>query len=78
MQKLYIKTHYLVSCSPRSRRATPASILTGKTIMQFSRMRNFVLLAQNRTIFAVQMPATVSTLHSKFQLIRARRFRDTV
>ena len=36
--------------------------------MQFSRIRNIVLLVQNRTIFAVQIPATVSTPHSKFQL----------
>jgi len=73
---LLIKTHGSVSCGPRSRHTTPASILTGRTIMQFSRMHNFVLLVQNWTVFAVQMPASVSTSHSKFQLNRARRFRD--
>jgi len=65
-----------VSCGPRSRRAKPAIILTGRTKTQFLRIRNFVLLAQNQTIFAVEMPATVSTLYSNFQLNRARRFRD--
>jgi len=71
-----IKTHGSVSCGPRSRHATPASILTGRTKMQFSRIRNFMLLVQNRMIFAVEMPSTVSTPHSKFQLNCARSFRD--
>ena len=42
--KLYlIKTHGSVSCGPRSRRATPVSILTGRTKMQFSHLRSSVL-----------------------------------
>jgi len=72
-EKLLIKTHGSVLCSPRSQRAIPMSILTGRTIM---RIRNFVLLVQNWTIFAVQMPATVSTPHSKFQINCTRGFQD--
>jgi len=52
------------------------SILTGKTITQFSLMRNFVLLKRNSTIFAVEMSSTISTPHSKFQLNCARHFQD--
>ena len=73
---LSIKTHGSVSCGPRNRCATPVSILTGRTIMRFSRICTFVMLVRNRTIFAVEMPSTVSTPHFKFQLNRARHFRD--
>jgi len=70
-----IKTHSSVLCGPRSWRTTPVSILTGRTIMQFSHIHNF-MLERNRTIFAVEMPSTGSTPHFKFQLNCARRFRD--
>jgi len=70
---LQIKTHGTsVSCGPRSRRTTPVSILTGRAIMRLSCVCNFVLLVRNRTIFAVEMPSTVNTPHSKFQLNHAR------
>ena len=39
-----IKTHGSVSCGPRSRRATPVSILTGRTKTQSSHLRSSVLL----------------------------------
>ena len=48
-----IKTHASVSCGPRSQCATP-SILSGRTIMWFSQICNFVMLVRNRTIFAVE------------------------
>ena len=38
-----IKTHGSVSCGPRSRRATPVSILTGRKKTQFSHLRSSVL-----------------------------------
>jgi len=44
--------------------------------MQFLRTRNFMLLGWNQTIYAVEFPSTVSTPNPKFQLNRARRFRD--
>jgi len=59
-----IKTHSSVPCGPRSRCATPMSILTRRTITQFSCKCNFVLFVRNQAIFAVEMPSTVSTLHS--------------
>ena len=71
-----IKTHNSVSCGQRSQRATPVSKLTGRTMMQFSCICNFMLLVQNWTIFAVEISSTVSTPHSKFQLNRARRLWD--
>ena len=39
-----IKTHGSVLCGPRSQRATPVSILTGRTITQFLHTCNFELL----------------------------------
>ena len=69
-------TRFSVSCGPRSQHATPISILTGRTIMQFSCIRKFLLLVQNWTIFAVKMPSTISTPHFKFQLNHAKRFWD--
>ena len=50
------------------RHVTPMSILTGRTTTQFLHIHNFVLLLRNRKIFAVEMPHSVSALHSKFQL----------
>ena len=44
--------------------------------MQILHIRNFVLLVRNWMIFAAEMPSTISTPHSKFQLNCARRFRD--
>ena len=38
-----IKTHGSVSCSPRSRRVTPVSILTGRKKTQYSHLRSSVL-----------------------------------
>ena len=72
----FIKTHGSVLCGPRSRHATPVDILTGRTIKWFSCICNIVLLVQNQMIFAVEMPSTVSTTHSKFQLSRPRCFWD--
>jgi len=54
LESFFIKTHGSVSCGPRSRRATPASsrhTVVCRTKTQFSRIRNFVLLVQNKTIF---------------------------
>ena len=76
LQQLIMKTHGSVSCGPRSWSATPVRILTERTIIRFSRIFNFVMLERNWTIFAVEMPSTVSTPHFKFQLNRARHFRD--
>jgi len=47
---------------------------TGRTVMQFLRICNFVLLVRNQTIFAVEMASTISTPHSKFQLNRPRQY----
>ena len=41
--------------------------------MQFSHIRNFVLLVRNRTI---EMPSNVGTPHSEFQINHAKHFRD--
>ena len=46
LQNLIIHTQGSVSCGPRSQRTTPMSILTGKTVMQFSSIHNFLLLVQ--------------------------------
>ena len=54
-----IKTHGSVSCGLRSQCATPVSILTGRTIMRFSLICNFVMLVRNRMIFAVELPPSV-------------------
>ena len=67
-----IKTHGSVSCGPKSQHATPLSILTKRTVTQFSHICNFVLLVQNWAIFAVEMPYTVSSPYSKIQVSRAR------
>ena len=69
-------THGSVSCGPRSWCATTMSILTGRTIMQFSRIGNFVMLVRNW--MAVEVPSTTSTPHFKFQLNRARHFRPKI
>jgi len=66
-------SRYTVVCRV-AQEASPLSILTGRTIMRFLRIRNFMLVLRSRTIFAVEMPSTVSTLHSKFQLNCTRHF----
>jgi len=50
---IIIKTHGSVSCGPRNRCTQPVSILTERTILQFSRIHNFQLLVQNQMILAV-------------------------
>jgi len=60
-----IKIYSSVSCGPRSWRTTPVSILTGRTIMQFLRIHNFLLLVRNRMIFAVKMPSTTFKISTK-------------
>ena len=42
------------------------TILTGRTITQFSCICNFMLLVWNQTIFAVEVPSTISTPYFKF------------
>jgi len=69
-------SHASVSCGPRSWHTTPVNIWTGRPITQFLCIHNFVVLLQNSTIFAVEMPSTISTPHSKFQLNHSRRFWD--
>ena len=71
-----IKTHGSVSCSPRSRRITPMSILTGRKKMQFSHLRSSVLPWWNKTIFAVDTPSSFSTPHSKLERNRFKRSQD--
>jgi len=64
-----IKTHGSVSRSPRSWRATPVSILTGRTIMQFLHIRNFVLLQKSSDFCC-------GDVDFQFQLNHVRHFRD--
>ena len=61
---LYQDTQWCV-VQPKKLAATPLSILTGRTKMQFSRTCTFTLLLQNWPIFAVEMSSIVSTPHSK-------------
>ena len=76
-QVLYIKTHVSVSCGPRSRRATPESILTGRTKTSFSHLCISVITYLIKTKFATQLPASQGSLHSKFEGNRSSHFRDT-
>ena len=73
----YIKTHGSVSCGPRSRRATPVSILTGRTKTSFSHLCISVITYLIGTTFATQLPASQGSLHSKFEGNRSSHFRDT-
>ena len=73
----WIKTHGSVSCGPRSRRATPVSILTGRTKTSFSHLCISVITYPIGTKFATQLPASQSSLHSKFEGNRSSHFRDT-
>ena len=72
-----IKTHGTVSCSPRSQRATPVSILTGRTKTSFSHLCISVITYPIRTKFVTQLPASQGRLHSKFEGNRPSHFRDT-
>ena len=72
-----IKTHGSVSCGPRSRRATPVSILTGRTKTSFSHLCISVITYPIGTKFATQLPASQGSLHSKFEGNRSSHFRDT-
>ena len=76
-----IKTHgsarSSVSWGPRSRRATPVSILTGRTKTSFSHLCISVITYLIGTKFATQLPASQGSLHSKFEGNRSSHFRDT-
>ena len=74
---IYIKTHGSVSCGQRSRRATPVSILTGRTKTSFSHLCTSVITYLIGTKFATQLPASQGSLHSKFEGNRSSHFRDT-
>ena len=75
----YIKTHGSVSCGPRKtgRAQTGVSILTGTTKTRFSRIHRSVIFYPKITKFAVELPAYKGTLHTKIEVNRASRFRDT-
>ena len=66
-----------MSCGPRSRRATPVSILTGRTKTSFSHLCISVITYPIGTKFATQLPASQGSLHSKFEGNRSSHFRDT-
>ena len=74
---VFIKTHGSVSCGPRSRRATPVSILTGRTKTSFSHLCISVITYLIGTKFATQLPASQGSIHSKFEGNRSSHFRDT-
>ena len=74
---LKIKTHSSVSCGPRSRRATPVNILTGRTKTSFSHLCISVITYPIGTKFATQLPASQGSLQSKFEGNRSSHFRDT-
>ena len=62
---------------PRSQRATPVSILTGRTKTSFSHLCISVITYPIGTKFATQLPASQGSLHSKFEGNRSSHFRDT-
>ena len=66
-----------MSCGPRSRRATPVSILTGRTKTSFSYLCISVITYPIGTKFATQLPAKQGSPHSKFEGNRSSHFRDT-
>ena len=74
---IIIKTHGSVSCGPRSRRATPVSILTGRPKTSFSHLYILVITYLIGTKFATQFPASQGSLHSKFEGKRSSHFQDT-
>ena len=63
-------------CGPRSRRATPVSILTGRTKTSFSHLCISVITYPIRTKFVTQLLASQGRLHSKFEGNRSSHFRD--
>ena len=73
----HIKTHGSVSCGPRSRRATPVSILTGRTKTSFSHLCISVITYPIGTKLATELPASQGSLHSKLEENRSSHFRDT-
>ena len=66
-----------MSCGPRSRRATPVSILTGRTKTSFSHLCISVITYPIGTKFATQLPASQGSLHSNCEGNRSSHFRDT-
>ena len=66
-----------MSCGPRSRRATPVSILTGRTKTSFSHLCISVITYPIETKSATQLPTSQGSLHSKFEGNRSSHFRDT-
>ena len=66
-----------MSCGPKSRRATPVSILIGRTKTSFSHLCISVITYLIGTKFATQLPASQGSLHSKFEGNRSSHFRDT-
>ena len=77
LKRGFIKTHGSVSCGPRSWRATPVSILTGRTKTSFSHICISVITYLIGTKFATQLPASQGSLQSKFEGNRSSHFRDT-
>ena len=73
----FMKTHGSVSCGPRSRRATPVSILTGRTKASYSHLCISVITYPIGTKFATQLSASQESLQSKFEGNRSSHFRDT-
>ena len=74
--KIFHFQHYQ-DTGPRSRRATPVSILTGRTKTSFSHLCISVITYLIGTKFATQLPASQGSLHSKFEGNRSSHFRDT-
>ena len=74
---LQIKTHGSVSCGSKIRRATPVSIMTGRTKTSFSHLCISVITYPIGTKFATQLPASQGSIHSKFEGNRSSHFRDT-
>ena len=66
-----------MSCGPRSRCATPVSILTGRTKTSFSHLCISVITYPIVTKLATQLPASQGSLYSKFEGNRSSHFRDT-
>ena len=67
-----------MSCGPRSRRATPVSILTGRKKTSLSHLCISVIPYPIGTKFATELPAaSQGSLHSKFEGNRSSHFRHT-
>ena len=59
---MFIKTHGIVSCGPRSWRVTPVSILTGRKKTQFSHLRSSVLPDETKRFLLWTCPP-IAALH---------------